>query len=137
MWGMWLCWTFEGFFTLSNDILTSIWWQLCWQPCFSHFLLVKNNGERKRKREDNNIMWVWERNCQKVVKKWLSKYHFSFTLHALFFTLAFERKAVNHHFWFCFFTKRLSSTHGWLIIINLWMRIHMQLLNNIQLLIFC
>jgi hypothetical protein len=65
--------SYQSITLTSNDILTSIWWQLCWQPCFSHFLLVKNSGERKRKRGDNNIMWVWERklskSCQKVVVK--------------------------------------------------------------------
>jgi len=57
---------------LSNDIWTTIclqfWWQpfvkkkkLWWQPHFSLFSLVKNNGERKGKRENKNIIWVWER----------------------------------------------------------------------------
>jgi hypothetical protein len=34
----------------SNDIWTTICQQLLWQPHFSLFSLVKNNGERKRKR---------------------------------------------------------------------------------------
>jgi len=42
-----------------------------WQLLFSLFSLVKNNGERKRKRKNNIIVWVWERklskSCHKVV----------------------------------------------------------------------
>jgi len=45
--------------------------QFLWQLLFSLFSLVKNNGERKRKRENKRIMWVWERkllkNCHKLV----------------------------------------------------------------------
>ena len=59
----------------SSDICTSNWWQFWWQPCFSLFLLVKNNGERKRKRENKNVMWVRERKLSKschimVVQIW-------------------------------------------------------------------
>ena len=38
---------------------------------FSLFSLVQNNRERKMKRENKNVMWVWERklskSCNKVV----------------------------------------------------------------------
>jgi len=47
------------------------WWQLSRQLHFLLFLLVKNNRERKKKRENKNIMWVWERklskSCCKIV----------------------------------------------------------------------
>jgi len=49
----------------SNDIWTTILVELLGQPCCSLFSLVKNNGERKRKRENKKIMWVWERKLYK------------------------------------------------------------------------
>jgi len=74
----------QGILVKSSDICTSIWRQLWWQPCFSHFLLVKNvknNGERKR------TSCEYERESYpKVVTKWMYKYHFSLVnLHTFFF----------------------------------------------------
>jgi len=53
-------------FSTSNDIFwTTILLQLLGQTCCSLFSLVKNNRERKRKRENKKIKWVWERKLYK------------------------------------------------------------------------
>jgi hypothetical protein len=62
---------------MSNDILTSIWWQLCWQPYFFS-LLIGQKQWREKKEERITTSCEYEReSCPKVVKKWLSKDHFS------------------------------------------------------------
>jgi len=50
---------------------------------FSLFLLVKNNGERKRMRANKIIMWVWERK--------LSKNYHRVVVHISFLFLQIEK----------------------------------------------
>ena len=97
-------------FNLRSDICTSNWWQLWQQPCFSLFLLVKNNGEKKWKRGDKNVIWAWERklskNCHKMVVQisflwWLCKYDFSFNIYSVIVNLKFGYNVES--FWIIWF----------------------------------
>ena len=51
-----LMWIILEQWYLNNHLVQPIW-----QPSFPLFSLVKNNGERKKKRESKNKMWIWER----------------------------------------------------------------------------
>ena len=52
--------------------------QLLWQLWFSFIWLIKNNRERKRKRDNKKIMWVWERKLSKSCSKMVV--HISFLI---------------------------------------------------------
>jgi len=68
--------------------------QLSWQPSFSLFLLVKNNGERKRMRESKNITWVWERKLSKSYHKMVVQ--ISFLLCLINLLKIFVHFLLNH-----------------------------------------
>jgi len=46
---------------INNDICTTLLKQLLRQFCYFLFSLVKNNKERKMKRDNKNEIWVYER----------------------------------------------------------------------------
>ena len=67
---------------MNSDIWTNIWYNFCDNFFFSLFSLVKNNGERKMKRENKNIVWVWERKLSKSYYKRVVQISFSFFIDA-------------------------------------------------------
>jgi len=60
---------FEVYIHKKHWYLNNHFIQLLWQLLFSLFSWVKNNRERKRKRENKRIMWVWERKLSKSCHK--------------------------------------------------------------------
>jgi hypothetical protein len=78
-------------FIMSNDICTTIWWQLLWQPFFPSSYWSKTI-ERKRKRENKNIMWVWKRKLFKSCHKMVVQISF-------LFIIAFLKSVIWFKFW--------------------------------------
>ena len=62
--------------------------QLLGQPCCSLFSLAKTNRERKRKRENKKITWVWERKLYKSCTKMVVQISFLLKIRAwrIYFT---------------------------------------------------
>ena len=60
---------------LNNHLI-----QFLWQLLFSFFSLVKNNGEKKKKRENKRVMWEWERKLSKNYHKVVIQISFLYEL---------------------------------------------------------
>ena len=72
-------WLYIYHYSKVNCLILYNLWLTIWKKSIdicTTILLVKNNKERKMKRQNKNIMWVWKKNCSKIITKWLYKYHF-------------------------------------------------------------